>query len=149
MDRGLRIGAPDRRHPRPPDAPRPHPRDERRELQATREPKAQSLNPIHAVRLELAFGQCALARVRYLGTTRAKARVRPDQWELSRRCIDQSCSGIDIWRFLLKQVEFCLDRNDFHRGTKLTTQPQQTAPSAFAAWLPHLSQNERLREPSG
>src|SRR6056297_277017 len=95
MDRGLRIGAPDRRHPRPPDAPRPHPRDERRELQATREPKAQSLNPIHAVRLELAFGQCALARVRYLGTTRAKARVRPDQWELSRRCIDQSCSGID------------------------------------------------------
>src|SRR6056297_3902552 len=76
MDRGLRIGAPDGRHPRPPDPPRPHPRTERRELQATREPKAQSLIPNHAGSHELAFGQCALARVRYLRTTRAKARVK-------------------------------------------------------------------------
>ena len=43
MDRGLRLRAPHRRHPRPADPPRPHSRDERRKLSAPTEPQDECL----------------------------------------------------------------------------------------------------------
>src|SRR6056297_1964180 len=78
MDRNLRHRTPDRRPTRSADAPRQHPRDERRQLPARPKPrpKGRSSNLITRHRIG-PMGQCAMARASYLGSTRAMALGTP------------------------------------------------------------------------
>ncbi len=98
MDRGLRIGTPHRRDPRSPDPPRPHSRDERRELQAPPELQGQDLCSNSTGSHELAFGQCVLPRVSSLESAGAKAPATAPSCGISLRETGQFCAGLDKLR---------------------------------------------------